>query len=161
QTLTLLLAPELANEFGTAAQDLGTKLAQVDARAVPSAAVATAFTELGRVLIAAKAEKDASTAALKADPAMQKIFTEMGAAIGTDTGHGLRSLAFEHWRLRMAGQQLEFLRAKDNSSGRRAVVLAYIDLRDKRDAEDLQLGSLRQSLLDLATAHSALARGSA
>jgi hypothetical protein len=43
---------------------------------------------------------------------------------------------------------------------KREIVTAFIALRDKRDAQDLQLGSLRQSLLDLAMAHSALARGS-
>jgi predicted RNA methylase len=40
------------------------------------------------------------------------------------------------------------------------VVTNYIALRDQRDAQDLQLGMLRQSILDLAAGHGALARGS-
>lgn len=127
---------------------------------MPSAGVAAGFAELGRLLIEVKAEKDALAAARTADPGVQMIFSEMAAAIGESNLKGIRGTVWEHWNLRMRAQAPPFLMAKSNSVARRNIVLAYINLRDKRDAQDLQLGSLHQSLLDLATAHSPLEHGS-
>jgi hypothetical protein len=156
--LTLLLSPDNANNFGTASEQLGTQLTQLGATVPPG--VATGFAELGRLLIEAKAETDALAAARKADPGMQQVFSEMAAAIGESNLKGIRGTVWTHWIGRMAEPAPAFLRAKGNPDARREIVLAYLDLRDKRDAQDLQLGSLRQSLLDLAAAHAALARGS-
>jgi hypothetical protein len=158
--LTLLLSPDRAAEFGAAATKLGAEVARIDPNALPSAGVAAGFAELGRLLIEAKAESDAVKAARQADPGMQMIFSEMALAVGETNLKGLRGTVTEHWKTRLAEQQLAFLKAKAGSAERRTAVLAYIDFRNQRDAQDLQLASLRRSLLDLAAAHSALARGS-
>ncbi|MDR3436702.1 hypothetical protein [Telmatospirillum sp.] len=157
--LVLLLSPDQANTFETAADALGTSLAKLDPDSLPSAGVAAGFLEAGRLLIEAKAETDAIAVAKKADPAMRMIFSAMAAAVGSDHHEGLRGTVWAHWQERMGVQQVAFLTAK--AAGKRDAVVAYIDSRDKRDTQDLQLGSLRQSLLDLAGAHAALARGSA
>ena len=160
-SLSLLLAPERANDFSTAAQGLGTALSKLDRDALPSAGVAAGFVELGRLLIEAKAETDALNAARKADPGVQEIFSQLASVIGEsnqDPGT-LRATVRSHWLLRMGEEQAAFSEAAPGA--RRATVVDFVDLRDKRDAQDLQLGALRQSLLDLGAAHAALARGSA
>jgi hypothetical protein len=156
--LNLLLSPDRANEFGTAAEGLGTALSKLDPKALPSAGVAAGFVELGRLLIEAKAESDALKAARKADPGVQQVFSAMAEVIGETSDKGLRGTVQEHWINRMAVQRAAFAAAKPDA--RRAIVVAFVALRDQRDTQDLQLGSLRQSLLDLAAAHAALARGS-
>ena len=156
--LTLLISPDNAKEFGTATEGLAAALAQLSPNALPSPGVATAFAELGRLLIEVKAQTDAVQAARTADPGIQKIFTGIADVIGESNQEGLRGTVSQHWAERLGDKQVDFLAAQGNA--RRSVVTDYINLRDQRDAQDLQLGSLRRSLLDLAAAHAALARGS-
>jgi hypothetical protein len=156
--LSLLISPDRANEFGTAAEGLGTAISKLDKDALPSPGVSAGFIELGRLLIQAKAEHDAIQAARQANPAMEKIFSAMADVIGETKEKGLRNTAWSHWQLRITDRHAAFVGAKPDA--RRAILVAYVGLRDKRDAQDLQLGRLRQSLLDLAAAHAALARGS-
>lgn len=155
-----LLSPERPADFTKAIGELGSQMTSLDPHTLPSTGVAAGFAELGRLLIQAKAERDALRIAREADPAMQTIFLEMADVIGPDRSKGLRATVWEHWKTRMDGQRVEFLKTKDKPAARRKVVEAYIALRDQRDQQDLQLGSLRQGLLDLASAHEALARGS-
>jgi len=81
----------------------------------------------------------------------------MADAIGASKDQPLRSTVWNHWIQRMTAKRLEFRNASENA--RRSIIDAYIQLRDSRDTQDLQLASVRQSLLDLAVAHAALARG--
>jgi len=158
--LTLLISPDRAKDFSTATESLASSLGKLDPKLFPSPGVASGFTELGRLLIEAKAASDARQAALTVDPAMQQIFPTMASAIGAsnDQQGGLRKLVWGIWEERLDSQSIAFSRA--SVEARRPAVLTYIDLRDKRDAQDLQMASLHQSYLDLAAAHSALARGS-
>lgn len=158
--LSSLLSPDQPQNFDKALGELGTEMKTLAPQAVPSAGVATGFAELGRLLIEAKAQRDARRIASETDPALKTIFTEMAEVVGPDHTKGIRSTVWEHWMTRMAAQQVAFLTAKDKPDARRAIINAFIALRDNRDAQDLALGSLRQSLLDLASAHEALARGS-
>jgi hypothetical protein len=159
-SLTALTAPNPANDFGSAATAFGTAVAKLEPSALPSPGVAAGFAELGRSLIAAKAERDALKIARQADPAMQQIFTAMADVIGDAKLKGLRGTVHEHWQTEIAEvAKVDFPTAKGNTAARRSAVLAYVDLLQKRDAQDLQLASLRQSLLELGVAHAALARG--
>ena len=158
--LTLLISPDNANDFGTATEGLAGEIAKLSPNALPSPTVATAFAEFGRLLIEVKGQHDAIAAARTADPGIQKVFSEMAAVIGESSQQagGFRATVRSHWQLRMADQRANFLAVQGEA--RRGVVTGYIALRDQRDAQDLQLGMLRQSILDLASAHGALARGS-
>lgn len=158
--LTLLISPDNANDFGTATEGLAGEIAKLSPNALPAPTVATAFAEFGRLLIEVKGQHDAIAAARTADPGIQKVFSEMAAVIGESSQQagGLRATVRSHWQLRMADQRANFLAVQGEA--RRGVVTGYIALRDQRDAQDLQLGMLRQSILDLASAHGALARGS-
>jgi hypothetical protein len=158
--LSLLISPDNANEFGTATEGLAASLAQLSPNALPSTGVSTAFAEFGRLLIEVKSQHDAVAAARTADPGIQQVFSEMAAVIGESnkTEGSLRATVRSHWQLRMDAKRADFLAVQGDA--RRSIVTDYIDYRDRRDAQDLQLGMLRQSILDLATAHGALARGS-
>jgi hypothetical protein len=158
--LSSLLSSENPQNFAKALGELGTEMKTLNPQALPSAGVATGFAELGRLLIQAKAQRDARRIASKTDPAMKSIFMGMAEVIGPDHSRELRGTVWEHWKERMGAQRVAFLAAKDKLGTRREIVKAYIALRDNRDAQDLQLASLRQSILDLASAHEALARGS-
>ena len=158
--LGTLLSPDRPNDFSKALVDLGTEVKSLDPNLLPSPGVAAGFAELGRILIESKAQTDALRIARATDPAMQQIFTEMATAIGDDHSKGLRGTVYQHWILRMAIQRQAFLTANDKPDVRRTIVMSFIALRDQRDAQDLQLASLHQSLMDLAAAHAALARGS-
>ena len=128
--------------------------------------------------VAAKAQADATKIARNADPAMRLVFTSMADAVGSnDNKPGLITTVSKHWNDRMAVKEDNFHRnanefhrahptpSKDEQAAfeanQRSVVLEYIQLRDRRDAQLLALVSMRKSLLGLAEAHSALARGSA
>jgi hypothetical protein len=158
--LTLLISPDNAKDFGTATQGLADAIATLSPNSLPSPALSTAFAEFGRILIEVKGQHDAVAAARTADPGIQKVFSEMAAVIGESSqGAGsLRGTLRSHWQLRMDDKRADFLAVQGEA--RRSVVTNYIALRDQRDAQDLQLGMLRQSILDLAAAHGALARGS-
>jgi hypothetical protein len=163
-SLSALLAPDQANNFGTAVQDLATQFATLDAKALPSAGLASAGAEVGRLLIEARAETSASAVARKVDPAMQRLFGAMAAAIGVSPvddapGPPLRVFVRRHWEEREADQRLAFLRAADKAA-KRDVVLQYVELLRKADAEDQQLASIWRSLRELGVAHGAIARGS-
>lgn len=158
--LTLLISPDNANDFGTATQGLADAIKALSPNALPSPSVSTAFAEFGRILIEVKGQHDAVAAARTADLGIQKVFAEMAAVIGESSREAgsLRATVRSHWQLRMADKRADFLAVQGEA--RRSVVTSYIALRDQRDAQDLQLGMLRQSILDLAAAHGALARGS-
>jgi hypothetical protein len=158
--LTLLISPDNAKDFGTATQGLADAIATLSPNSLPSPTLSTAFAEFGRILIEVKGQHDAVAAARTADPGIQKVFSEMAAVIGESSqGAGsLRGTLRSHWQLRMDDKRADFLAVQGEA--RRSVVTNYIALRDQRDAQDLQLGMLRQSILDLAAAHGALARGS-
>ena len=128
-SLTALTAPNPANDFGTAATALGTAVAKLEPSALPSPGVAAGFAELGRLLIEAKAERDALKIARQADPAMQHIFTAMADVIGDTKLKGLRGTVHEHWQTEIAEvAKVDFPTAKGNTAARRSAVLAYVDL---------------------------------
>jgi hypothetical protein len=159
QRLQALLSPEVPKNFEDSLVGFGTQLQKVRPEAVPDAGVATAFAELGRLLIAAKAERDAQTIAMHADPGIRQILTTMADVIGNGSSNGLRGTVHTHWTVRMGEKQVAFLAPDNTPALKQKLVLDYFAIRDKRDAQDLQLTSLRQSLLELADAHSAMARG--
>jgi hypothetical protein len=157
--LQALLSPTVAKDFSDSLVSLGTELKTVRPQAVPDPGVATAFAEAGRLLIEAKAQHDAQAIAQHADPAIRQVFVTMSNVFGDGPSKGLRGTVRVHWLDRMADKQALFTRTTDNAA-KRQVVIDYFVLRDKRDAQDLQLATLRQSLLDLADAHTAMAAGS-
>src|SRR5262245_38219061 len=71
-----LLSPQLASDFQQSVSGLATELQAIKPDAVPSAGIATAFTQLGQVMIQAFAEREAQAVAQRTDPHVRALLTE-------------------------------------------------------------------------------------
>lgn len=124
-----------------------------------TAGSASVFAEVASALLRARAEKEAMGVASKTDPAIRLMFTALAEAIGKDNiSPGLRATVRANWNQRVGEQKVKFLEA-GTPDKRRPVVKDYIELLNKRDAQDELLAALRRTYLSLADAHSALATG--
>lgn len=164
QNLVLLTSPDLTKDYQDAVVNLAAQVKQAgdDLKGQqmtadgPSPSLAAAFTELGSLMLSAKAQHDARGVLLQADPGVRRIFTTMAEAIGSTTNN-LRGTVRAHWEQRKAKLKLAFLEAK--SADRRAIAVQYASLLSGETTEDLALASLQRSYLALADAHHALANG--
>jgi hypothetical protein len=147
----------LAGEIKQAGNDLKTQHLISSAPAVQPS-FAAAFTELGDVVLEAKAEHDAIKIAKKADPTIRSVLTTMADVIGTAQNQGLRGTVHANWEQRKGNLQVAFLSAKPGSD-REAVATQYASCMSQQAIQDVALVQLRQSLLALAGAHHALAQG--
>ena len=151
---------KLAAQFNTTSADLKSKTNLGDAGQI-AAGPASVFAEVASALLRMHAQKEAVAVAAQTDPEIRKVFTVLADAIGADqTGPGLRATVRANWAQRLAEQQVKFLKA-GTPDARRPVVNDYIDLLNKRDAQDELLAALRRTYLTLADAHTALAKGQA
>jgi hypothetical protein len=176
-----LISPDRPKDFEDALQEFGQSLTKVDRNALPSPGVSAAVQELGRILVQAKAQRDAVRIARMADPAVQRISVTMAEAISaprpvpadvaaaapadtplnTVVDVGMRQNVANHWSLRLKAAQTDFATAAGTASvqQKQQMARAYVELLGQRDAELLALDSLHQSFLQLGQAHAALARG--
>lgn len=165
QSLVLLTSPTLTKDFEDAAVGLASEVKQagddlksqkVFSQPLPnSPSFAAAFTELGDLLLRAKAQHDVKAALLQADPAVKQILNAMAEAIGATATNQLRGTVRANWEERKAEQKVTFLEAKP--ADRIAIATKYSSLLSSETLEDLAMASLRRSLLALADAHHALA----
>jgi hypothetical protein len=169
--LQSLLARNRSTEFGDAVVDLGKELKEGHAKTALPPGLATAFTQIGEILIQAKQQHDAMATMQKADPGIRIVLTSMAAAIGEDPrgktsanirNSGLMGTAYTNWQALMKTSIDKFADAtgQKNDAARASALDAYIDMLDRRDAQLDALLGLSQSLRSLADAHSAAARGS-
>jgi hypothetical protein len=169
QNLALLTSPNLTKDYEDGVVNLAAEVTQVGQdlkhqkmiSEVPSLSpsLAGAFTELGDLLLRAKAQHDAKAVLSHTDPTIKTIFTTMADAIGTSQMHNLRGTVHAHWEQRKATLKVSFLEAKTLAE-RRTVAVKYASLLNGQTTQELALGSLQRSYLALADAHHALAQGS-
>jgi len=118
------------------------------------AGLSTMFVDVATALEKAKNGHDAYEVAVTADPSIQKIVSIMADNIGATNKDGLRATVALNYRLGvMAPLETSFSASKDKLS----VAKQYATILDQRNAADLQLSSLRSSILALGTAHHAIA----
>ena len=122
-----------------------------------SPSLAAAFTELGDLLLRAKAHHSARVAIIQSDPAVRQIFTTMADTIGDTQNTALRGTVHAHWEQTKAKLKVAFLSA--SRDGRRSLAAQYASLLSSEVTQDLALASLQHSFLALADAHHALASG--
>jgi hypothetical protein len=168
QHLQALTSPDLAKQLGDAAvnlsgdlKDFGQHLQQaglVNKSPSISPGIATAFTELGELVIRFQAQAHAREALATADPDVARIFRSMADSVGTSQTNGIRGTVHAHWDEQLAAQKVAFLSASDPAA-KRQLASDFRDLLQRRSAQDLVLLSLRSSLLQLADLHHALAQG--
>jgi hypothetical protein len=164
QSLATLASPDLNKEYKTATVELASQINESEAKVkklglassapVLSPGVATAFAELGNIVIKAKAAAEAKRTIQSADPVVEKIFHAMGDSIET-----IRGTVHAHWRHRRDVKAVEFIQP-ENTEKKRAIAAAFGELKDKEAAQDRALTSLQRSLRALADAHHALAADS-
>jgi hypothetical protein len=156
--LQQLASPERSEAFGNAAVDLGNQLATGRTEVALHAGVVAAFTQLGRVLIEAKAQRDALSIIQMADPAVREALTLMADAVRDP----VRIAVNANWRTALAQAGVEDWAPAVTANDQRAKVAAaerFLELIEKRDAQLAAVDGLRQSLLLLADAHTEAAKG--
>lgn len=132
---------------------------------VPAAPKATdelakAVGRLGNLLTQAVAGAVARDVMRDADPDVRDVLTRLADMIGRDTaGGGVRTTVWANWTLLADGTRAAFPGAE--AAKKRRVAETYAEQLEKRDAADAALAALRQSLLDLADAHTAASQGRA
>jgi hypothetical protein len=161
--LQQLLSPDRPRALGNAAVSLGAELKQGRIGVDINPGVATAFAQLGEILVTLEASNDAQAAMLKADPAVRATLTSMAGAIGGNDLSGLRGTVWANWQTRLtAGPTRAYAQAvrnNNNADQRREAIESFAALLDQRDAQLMSLSALRESLLLLADAHTAAAQG--
>jgi hypothetical protein len=112
------------------------------------------FVDVATALEKAKNGHNAYEVAVTVDPAIQKIIATMADTIGATNKDGLRATVALNYRLGvMVPLETSFSASKDKLS----VAKQYAAVLDQRSATDLQLVSLRSSILALGAAHQAIA----
>jgi|SRR5882724_12893052 len=168
QHLQSLDSPDVANSFVQEAENLGGELKTfgqnlkqtglIASAPEISAGLATAFTELGSIIIRAKAHHDALRIASAANSNVVTIFRVMSAGVGDTSKTGLRGTSREHWLGRLAVLKQQFKKQSDET-GKREIAEKFVAMMEQRDAQDAALASLRRSLLGLAAMHQSLSKG--
>ncbi|HUJ09857.1 MAG TPA: hypothetical protein VL171_07505 [Verrucomicrobiae bacterium] len=167
QDLVVLTSPDLTKDYKDYSVSLAEEIKKtgqvlqganlVTSAPEPSAVLATAFTKLGDLLLRAKAQADAKRIVSATDPAVQQILFEMAADIGDSDGTGIRGTVHAHWQQRKGKCQVAFTKSDD--AGKRKLAVQFAGLISQQQAQDAVLESLHRSLLALASAHRALAKG--
>jgi hypothetical protein len=167
--LNALLSPERTKALEDSAVDLANQLAASDTThtAVP-VTVATGFTQAGKALITAKAQHDAMKIMQATDPGIRTALMGMADAIHEDKHNsGLRTTVMTNWAAALTStsagsptSQWQKALQDKNDAEKRAAIDHFLQMIEARDAQLAALDGLRQSLLQLADAHTHAAQGS-
>lgn len=110
-----------------------------------------------------EAQRRAREILQRTDPQVRSLLTAMAEAVGPTDAEGLRGTVGSAWTTSGGRDQRAYalaVEAKRDEDARRTIVVDYLSLLDRRQAQLASLASLRSSLLALADAHSAAAAGS-
>jgi hypothetical protein len=163
-----LTSPNRTTELEDAAVSLGNQLATGTTNTAVSPAVGTAFTQLGKAIVEAKANKDALGVMQRTDGSIRMAFNAMAQAIyDPTTNSGLRSTVLSSWNTAINGNDVgtplsrwvAAIDARADVAVKRQIINDYLQMLDARDAQLAALDRLRLSLNLLADAHSRAAQG--
>ncbi len=154
QSLNTLSSSSNSESTATAMGGLATTIeSQTNSESMPG--LSAAFVSLAGALEKAKFGHDAHQIAVAADPAIQKITQCMAQAIGTSNLTGLRGTVWANYEsFVLAPLQKSFSSA--SSADKLNLAKQFSAALDQRAAADLQLSSLRSSILALGNAHHAM-----
>lgn len=140
---------------------LGAKLNQGFVGAKINPGVASAFASLGGALVDAKAQSEARKILQRSDPAVQDVIGRMAGALGDDDADGLRGTVLSNWNTSFTGVRRAYATAAErgDEANQRKLVAEYLSGLDRRDAQLRSLANVRASLISLAAAHAAAAKG--
>src|SRR6266480_7072843 len=133
--LQALTAPELTKSFTEQAETLGTDLQNFGQRLKDaglagkapeiSPGIATAVTELGSLIIRAKAQHDARRIVSAANSNIVAALRLMAASLGETPKNGLRATVREHWLGRLGDKERKFKKQGDEA-GKRQIVTEFV-----------------------------------
>lgn len=161
--LGTLTGDDQRKQTTTAFKDLGVELNSGVVGAKISPGVAAGFSALAGALVDMEAQRRAREILQRTDPQVRSLLTAMAEAVGASDGEGLRGTVGSAWTAFGGRNQRAYalaIEGKRDEDARRAIVVDYLTLLDRRQAQLASLASLRSSLLALADAHSAAAAGS-
>lgn len=123
--------------------------------------VATGFAALAGALVDARAQRQATHILQAADPHVQLLLSSMAEAIGANDSEGLRGTVHRLGTTALSPIQRSYAAAFDRHDERaqRELIQQYLDGLAARDAQLRSLENLRGSLINLAAAHAAAAKG--
>ena len=160
--LEKLVAPDPATATGDAIKTLGDQLNSGPLNAGVPGSVQALFATFGAALVQAHDEKTAIDIMRRTDPAFHAVVVGMANAIG-DSPRDRSSLQFtvnSNWTAAMATIASGYAATPTTSlTPRRDLLQQYVDAINGRDSQLANLSELRTSLLALAEAHAAAARG--
>ena len=123
--------------------------------------VATAFATFAGALIDARAQRQATRILQAADPSVQQLLSTMAEAIGANDSEGLRGTVYRLGTQAVSPIQRSYGTAAEahDEKAQRRLIGEYLTGLEARDAQLRSLENLRASLINLAAAHAAAARG--
>ena len=139
-----------ANAIGGLARTIES---QTQSKSLPG--ISSAFVSVAGALEKAKFGHDAYEVAVATDPDIQRVVQCMADAIGVSNKTGLRGTVWANYQsFVMAPLQVNFLSAP--SPDKLTLAKQFSTILDQRNAADLQLASLRASIIALGNAHHAI-----
>ncbi|KAF0242050.1 MAG: hypothetical protein FD180_4137, partial [Planctomycetota bacterium] len=119
-----------------------------------------ALAHLGGLLTRGIAGAVARDVMQDADPHVRDVLTRMADMIGADPGAGgVRTTVYSNWTLLADETRKGFPEAA--ATRKRRIAGTWTEQLEAREAADAALAAIRQSLLDLADAHTAASQGRA
>ena len=154
QALNALSASGNAEGGANAVGGLATEIqAHTNSQTLPG--LSAAFVAIAGAVEKAKDDHDARQVAQTVDPQVQAIVLSMANAIGSSSQTGIRGTVYGNYATSvLAPLQMSFSTA--SAQDKVSLAKQFAAALDQRNAADLQLVSLRSSILALGTAHHAL-----
>jgi len=159
--LTSLVDTKRGADTSNAIIALGQQLQSSRVGANISPSVQAGFASLGGALVNARAQHQALGTLRDTDPYVQQLLSGMAEALGTSDREGLRGTVFTNWNTSFNKIRAAYaIAARDKQEAtQRQLIKDYLSGLDKRDAHLRSLANLRSSLVNLAAAHAAAAKG--
>ena len=160
--LQRLVDPARAEATGDAIGELANSLNGPTINAKIPARLSAVFATFGQALIQAKAEKSATAIMRRTDPAFNAVLSGMAEAIGGSPRdrNSLQFVVDSNWtNAALSHLESRYADLPQAAPDRRRVLQDYVAAIAARDAQLASLSQLQLSLLALAEAHEAAARG--
>lgn len=155
--LQQLVDPARARDTATQLNALGTRLQSGAIAAELPEGLTSVVARLGGAIVQAASERRAQTIMARTDPDFRATLEAMAHAVDPGRGVGLPATVLSKWDEQMGEVHIAYAEAPQ--AQRAALITRYLELARKRDDQMLRFERLKSSLLSLAEAHSAGARG--
>jgi hypothetical protein len=155
--LQQLVDPARARDTSAQLTALGTRLQSGAISAELPDGLTSVVARLGGAIVQAASERRAQTIMARTDPDFRATLEAMAHAVDPARGVGIPATVRNTWTFQMDEVHAAYSAAPQTQ--RAALITRFLELARKRDDQMLRFERLKSSLLSLAEAHSAAARG--